>query len=157
MACVAGAVTGNAVASEYVWQLPPGFPPPSVHADNPMSTAKVELGCRLFFDTRLSVTGQYSCASCHRPELAFTDGRAQALGSTGEVVRRNAMTLTNVAYNPTYTWASKAITTLEADPSRRRRMGSAGRQRVVEHFAVETMSRKTADVYRSAVLAAANA
>jgi len=48
---------------------------------------------------------------------------------------------------------AEAITTLEADPSRRRRMGAAGRQRVVEHFAVETMSRKTADVYRSAVAA----
>jgi cytochrome c peroxidase len=117
MAIAAGGITGSAASGQsndqYVWQLPPGFPQPSVPADNPMSTAKVTLGCRLFFDTRLSVTNQHSCASCHRPELAFTDGRAQALGATGDAVRRNAMTLTNVAYNPSYTWASTTITTLE--------------------------------------------
>jgi cytochrome c peroxidase len=57
----------------YEWRLPPGFPRPLVPADNPMSSAKVELGRRLFHETRLSSTGRYACASCHRPELAFTD------------------------------------------------------------------------------------
>ena len=32
------------------------------------------LGNRLFFDTRLSANGEISCATCHRPELGFTDG-----------------------------------------------------------------------------------
>ena len=87
---------------------------PFVPADNSMSPAKVALGCRLFFDTRLSSTRTYSCASCHEPELAFTDGRARAIGATGDVVRRGAMTLTNVAYNPAYTWASNLAVSLEA-------------------------------------------
>jgi cytochrome c peroxidase len=78
-----------------------------------MSDAKVALGCRLFFETRLSVTRAYSCASCHRPELAFTDGRALAIGSNGDAMHRGAMTLTNVAYNPSFTWASGSVTTLE--------------------------------------------
>lgn len=78
-----------------------------------MSTEKVALGRRLFFDTRLSSTGRYSCASCHRPELAFTDGRAQAQGATGETVRRGAMSLTNVAYNATFTWSSTRVRSLE--------------------------------------------
>jgi len=78
-----------------------------------MSDAKVALGCRLFFETRLSVTETYSCASCHRPELAFTDGRALAIGSKGDSMRRGAMTLTNVAYNPAFTWASGSVVTLE--------------------------------------------
>src|SRR5262249_4141457 len=47
-----------------------------------------------------------------------------------------------------------AITTLVADPERRRRMGQAGRQRVLEHFAVETMVAKTAGVYDRAAAAA---
>ena len=83
-------------------------------ADNPMSAQKVALGRRLFFETRLSSTGRYSCASCHRPELAFTDGRAQAVGATGESVRRGAMSLTNVAYNPAFTWGSAQVRSLES-------------------------------------------
>jgi cytochrome c peroxidase len=98
----------------YEWQLPPGFPQPAVPADNPMSAAKVKLGRRLFFDARLSSTDSYSCASCHRPELAFTDGRAQARGATGDPVRRAAMSLTNVAYNPAFTWGNSRVRSLEA-------------------------------------------
>jgi cytochrome c peroxidase len=97
----------------YVWKLPPGFPPPLVPADNPMSDTKVALGCRLFFEPRLSSTDTYSCATCHIPELAFTDGRAQALGATGDIVRRGSMSLANVAYTPSYTWANQQLTTLE--------------------------------------------
>ena len=78
-----------------------------------MSDAKVALGCRLFFETRLSVTNTYSCASCHHPELAFTDGRALAVGAKGDSMHRGAMTLTNVAYNPAFTWASASVSTLE--------------------------------------------
>ena len=122
-----GALNADAIAAEsqdakdvdqWRWLLPPGFPKPAIPLDNPMSVAKVQLGCRLFFDTRLSITGTYACASCHRPELAFSDGRATAVGATGELVRRNAMTLTNVAYNAAYTWASKGIITLEAQIDR---------------------------------------
>jgi cytochrome c peroxidase len=79
-----------------------------------MSEAKVALGKQLFFDTRLSSTGHYSCASCHRPELAFTDGKARARGAGGESLRRSAMSLANVAYSPAYTWGNPRIATLEA-------------------------------------------
>ena len=101
-------------APAYQWRLPPGFPPPRVPLDNPMSEAKVALGCRLFFEPRLSRTVTYSCATCHEPRWAFTDGRAGALGATGERVRRGAMSLANVAYSPAYTWASSTLRTLEA-------------------------------------------
>ena len=79
-----------------------------------MSADKVALGRRLFFDMRLSSTGRYSCASCHRTELAFTDGRALAQGATGQTVRRSAMSLTNVAYNLAFTWSSDKVRSLEA-------------------------------------------
>src|SRR3984957_5106081 len=98
----------------YEWHLPPGFPRPAVPADNPMSAEKVALGRRLCFEALLSSTGHYACSSCHRPELAFTDGRAHALGATGESVRRGAMSLTNVAYNAAFTWGSAKVRSLES-------------------------------------------
>lgn len=88
------------------WSLPPGFPAPDVPADNPMTLEKIELGRMLFFDTRLSADGTQSCASCHDPARAFTDGRARPVGITGEVGRHNAMTLVNVAYESSLTWAA---------------------------------------------------
>jgi cytochrome c peroxidase len=98
----------------YEWHLPPGFPRPVVPADNPMSAAKVELGRRLFHETRLSSTGRYACHSCHQPELAFTDGRAHALGATGESVKHAAMSLANAAYNASFTWNDARVRSLES-------------------------------------------
>ncbi|HEV7714371.1 MAG TPA: cytochrome-c peroxidase, partial [Steroidobacteraceae bacterium] len=79
-----------------------------------MSDAKVALGRRLFFETRLAVTGKYSCASCHEPARSFTDGRPLALGATGGATANNAMALVNVAYNTSYGWAKPDVRTLEA-------------------------------------------
>src|SRR5206468_3322409 len=97
----------------YEWRLPPGFPVPRVPADNPMTPAKVELGRRLFYDRVLSGNGAQACSSCHRQELAFTDGRARAVGSTGEPHPRGALSLANVAYGVTLTWADPRLTRLE--------------------------------------------
>jgi cytochrome c peroxidase len=104
----------HAAESDFAWSLPPGFPTPVVPETNPMSAAKVALGCRLFFEPRLAATGAYSCASCHRPELAFTDGRAAAVGATGATMTRGAMSLANVAYSPALTWGNDRLETLEA-------------------------------------------
>jgi cytochrome c peroxidase len=100
-------------APAYAWRLPFGFPPPPVPADNPMSEAKVALGRRLFYEPRLSGNASQSCASCHRPERAFTDGRARARGSTGMLHPRGSMSLANVAYNASFTWVDAQVTTLE--------------------------------------------
>src|SRR5262245_14678839 len=80
----------------FEWELPPGFPAPPVPAGNPMSVQKVELGRRLFYDKRLSNNGTFACASCHVQALAFTDGRATAIGSTGQLHPRSSMSLANV-------------------------------------------------------------
>ena len=98
----------------YTWRLPAGFPVPRVPADNPMSEAKVELGRYLFYDRQLSFNRQQSCASCHEQARAFTDGRAHAIGSTGQRHPRSSMTLLNVAYLPALTWANPSLTQLEA-------------------------------------------
>jgi cytochrome c peroxidase len=97
----------------YRWELPRGFPEPAVPADNPMSAAKVELGARLFADPRLSVTGAYSCASCHDPGRAFTDGLVRSRGATGAALPLNAPTLLNAAYNPSLGWHDSGNTSLE--------------------------------------------
>ena len=52
-------------------------------------------------------------SSCHQQDLAFTDGRAQAVGSTGQVHPRGAPSLVNVVYNATLTWANPSLVTLE--------------------------------------------
>lgn len=101
-------------ADSWPWDLPPGFPAPRVPADNPLNTARIELGRYLFHDVRLSGNGTSSCASCHKPELAFTDGLAHAIGASGQAHPRSAMSLANVAYLVTLTWQDPTITTLEA-------------------------------------------
>ena len=97
----------------YVWHLPRGFPTPAVPADNAMSEPKVALGQRLFFEPRLSVTGAYSCASCHDPPRSFSDGRSVAIGATGEPLAHSAMALVNVAYNVSFGWTKPGLGSLE--------------------------------------------
>src|SRR5579864_6703797 len=92
------------MGADFEWNLPKGFPRPMVPSENPMSPAKVELGRYLFYDKRMSVNGKESCATCHRQELAFTDGRARAEGTTGEAHPRSSMSLVNVAFAPYLTW-----------------------------------------------------
>ena len=79
-----------------------------VPPDNPLTAEKVELGRRLFFDTRLSRDGTVACASCHLPERAFTDGRSVAVGIGRARGRRNAPTLYNRAYVSTLLWDGRA-------------------------------------------------
>ena len=96
----------GSVIGDFRWNLPAGFPLPVVPRDNPMSVPKVALGRRLFYDTRLSGNGTQSCASCHQQRLAFTDGRATGLGSTGEAHPRGPMSIVNVAYSTSLTWGN---------------------------------------------------
>ena len=106
--------SANASARIWRWELPPGFPTPVVPKDNPMTVEKVALGRHLFYDTRLSVNGTFSCASCHKQALAFTDGLPKAVGATGEVHPRGSMGLANIAYSPVLTWANPLQKQLEA-------------------------------------------
>lgn len=111
---VRGAPSASVVAGgDWEWVLPKNFPTPRVPAENPMSKAKVALGRRLFYDTRLSGNGTQSCGSCHMQRYAFTDRRARAVGSTGMIHPRSAPSLANVAYNATLAWANPAIVRLE--------------------------------------------
>lgn len=64
--------------------------------------ALISLGRTLFFDPVLSADLTRSCASCHKPELAFTDGAAKSLATGSGTVNRNAPTLVNVATSTHY-------------------------------------------------------
>lgn len=73
--------------------------PGNAVADDPQAA---ELGGLLFFDTRLSANGKVSCATCHQPQKAYTDGLALAQGQ-GQV-QRNAMGLAGAAWSPWFYW-----------------------------------------------------
>lgn len=81
-----------------------------VPSDNPMTLRKVELGRKLFSDPRLSADGIVSCASCHDPQRAFTDGRRVAEGIGGRVGTRNSPTLLNAMFNGGQFWDGRAST-----------------------------------------------
>jgi cytochrome c peroxidase len=100
-------------AEAWVWDLPETVPLPRVPEDNPMTEAKVELGRFLFYDVRLSGNETQSCGSCHQQELAFTDGLAQAEGSTGQIHPRSSMSIANSAYAASLTWANDVLVRLE--------------------------------------------
>ena len=75
----------------------------------PWHTPSAEaLGKLLFFDPRLSGSGQIACASCHDPELGWADGRRFPFGHDRSSGRRNAMTLLNVGYFGRWSWDGRA-------------------------------------------------
>ena len=142
------------MAAAWVWALPPGFPTPLVPADNPMSAAKVALGERLFSDPVLSGDGRVSCATCHDPARAFTDGRRTPRGAKGDRLPRNAPSLLDVAYAPALGWLDEGVTTLEAQMRKPLfattpiEMGLAGHE-------AEALSRLKADAAYASAFAAA--
>jgi cytochrome c peroxidase len=63
----------------------------------------------LFFDTALSANGQISCASCHRPEQVFSDGRPVGVGIDGRAGTRNTPTLINAALHEAQFWDGRRL------------------------------------------------
>lgn len=94
-------------------KLPGHFSEPAIPDYNPLTAEKIALGRRLFYDKRLSGNQTQSCASCHVQSAAFSDGRATAVGSTGEAHPRNSQGLANVAYFTTLTWGNNVLLELE--------------------------------------------
>lgn len=80
--------------------------------DNPLTDEKIAFGKKLFFDKRLSAGNQVSCATCHQPEKAFTDGLSKSIGVDGRIAMRNAPSILNSAYFNRYMYDGE-IKTLE--------------------------------------------
>lgn len=83
--------------------VPKGFPDPVFPADNELTLARWELGKKLFYDPVLSSDSTISCASCHRPQYAFSDPQPVSRGVEQRLGMRNAPSLANVVYHPYYT------------------------------------------------------
>jgi cytochrome c peroxidase len=77
---------------------------------NPLNAAKVALGKRLFFDTRLSADEWLSCASCHNPDHAFSETRVVSVGVLGQRGKRHAPTLLGRGSGQTQFWDGRAAT-----------------------------------------------
>ncbi|MEO5766090.1 MAG: cytochrome c peroxidase [Casimicrobiaceae bacterium] len=93
-----------AVDAARILALGPWPPAPRLDPSNRASgnAQAIALGARLFDDRRLSGTGAIACSTCHRADLAFTDGRARSHGlATGD---RNAPTLVDIAGQRWYGW-----------------------------------------------------
>src|SRR5437660_1350178 len=101
----AAAPPGSAPPKEPLGLLPVTWP-----ADNPWSPAKAELGRILYFDKRLSVDGTVSCATCHDPKYAFTDGAAVSTGIKGQKGGRSAPSVINRAWSLAQFWDGRAST-----------------------------------------------
>lgn len=76
-----------------------------VSEHNPTTQAGVLLGEKLFYDSRLSHNNLVSCATCHQPSMAFSDGLALSeRGVSNEPLLRHVPQLTNVAWYEGYFW-----------------------------------------------------
>ncbi|HXH28004.1 MAG TPA: cytochrome c peroxidase [Candidatus Polarisedimenticolia bacterium] len=75
---------------------------------NPLTQAKIELGRKLYFDTRLSKDGTVSCATCHDPDKGFSDNRPVSLGINGQSGARNAPTVMNRLFSKEQFWDGRA-------------------------------------------------
>nr|WP_294858364.1 cytochrome c peroxidase [uncultured Fluviicola sp.] len=80
--------------------------------DNPDSPEKKAFGKLLFFDKRLSKNNEVSCASCHQPQKAFTDGLSKSRGAGRRIAMRNSPSLLNSAYFKSYMYDGE-VKTLE--------------------------------------------
>jgi cytochrome c peroxidase len=100
-------------ATPYVLNVTERFPKPALPADNPLTHEGVNLGRRLFEDVCLSRAQTQSCASCHQSASGFADDKARSIGGEGQLGRRNAMAVTNLAWRGSFFWDGRAATLRE--------------------------------------------
>lgn len=88
-----------------IFARPPAGPEPA-----PDTAARIALGHDLFHDVRLSGKGNASCATCHEPARAFTDGRPKGQGPDGTPLARNVPALHDLAWGTSFFWDGRAPT-----------------------------------------------
>ena len=88
---------------------PLGLPPVPIPEDNPMTAEKIALGEKLFLDKRFSSTGDISCETCHKVDMAFTDSPLQVSEGIKKLTgTRNAPTVVNSAYYQKLFWDGRS-------------------------------------------------
>lgn len=111
--------------------------------------AVVALGQMLFFDTRLSRKGEVSCASCHQPQRAFTDGLPLAVGEDKLMGRRRSTPLYAAPFAPRLFWDGRAASLKEQV------MGPLHDPREMNHDAAGAVARlRETDMYPARFLEA---
>jgi len=95
-----------------VTHAPAGFDP-VIWADfipkgNEMTPERVELGRKLYFDTRLSKDNTVACSTCHDVTRGFTDQRPVSEGVNAQLGKRNAPTVLNSALLQTLFWDGRS-------------------------------------------------
>ena len=109
--CNKEATKPKANLTPYPLQVPAGLDKDYakwIPADNPLTTAKVNLGKMLYFDPRLSVDGTISCATCHHPNFGFSNGVPFSPGFKGQFGDRNSPTELNRLYSTLQFWDGRA-------------------------------------------------
>src|SRR5699024_6106646 len=94
----------------YELKIPSHFPAMPIPEDNPMSVEGVELGRKLFYDTKLSLDNSISCASCHKQLHGFSDDEKFSKGVNGTIGVRQSMALVNLGWQSAYFWDGRAET-----------------------------------------------
>lgn len=100
------------VNKPYVLEYPKGFEPMLFPEGNELTTLRVALGKKLFFDKRLSRDSSVACASCHFQKNAFADFNQLSTGIENRKGFRNSPTLANLGYHP-YFFFDGGVPTLE--------------------------------------------
>jgi cytochrome c peroxidase len=103
-----GLLSVFSAASAYAWEILPASPP--IPVDNPMTPTKIELGKKLYFDPRLSKTGQVSCNSCHDVSGSGSDPKSVSTGINGLQGGRHSPTVWNAAFWNVQFWDGRAKT-----------------------------------------------
>jgi cytochrome c peroxidase len=122
-------------SSGLLWaQMPSHVPVPK---DNLQTPAKIELGKKLYFDPRISITGTVSCNSCHNVMSNGTDNRPVSAGAHGKLGDRNAPTVFNSAFRSVHFWDGRAASLEEqakGPPMNPIEMGMPSAEAIVERI-----------------------
>lgn len=135
------------------------LPPMKVPADNPMTPEKIELGELLFFDTALSVDHSMSCATCHDPDLGWSNGEKLAEGTSGLRGKRNTLSILNVGFYDQHLFWDGRVKTLEEQALvpvfEKTEMAMTSEEELLERINEnEDYQKRFADVFEDGVTAA---
>lgn len=102
---VAVLTAASCMAEMDEWLPPKMITPPN----NALTPQRAALGKLLFFDKRLSKGDDISCATCHIPYNAWTDGLQKAVGHANRKGRRNTPTIVNSGFQRSFFWDGRAV------------------------------------------------